>query len=177
MQLTKRAKLAETRYDELVKSLDLPDLSVVFSSIIIDKKTIEDNKKTIEDNKKTIEDLQEELKKVKMENDDLEKEFKFLKNQEITVRRLEEENKLMNAKMESKLASSMDTIRSELAQNYEQQIAKCLQREIDLQEQVAQHQSNYNALQLAYTDLSSKMLEVSQKHHVYLYWVCFNIQG
>ena len=148
-KLTKFSKLNAERLVEIIKSVDLPDPAVAFASIIADKKRIED--------------LESEVRKLVTSNIDYEKEFKILKNQEITVRRLEEENKSMASKMEIKLSSSIESIRSEMQSNYDALLLKAKSREKDLLSQLTQQTAATSALQQSFTEVSSKLLELSQK--------------
>jgi homeobox protein cut-like len=115
-QLTRRAKNAESACIGMYKLLyEVPDPTLVLSAYVSERQRMIDL------------ELQHRATLEKMEGYD--KEFSKLKNQEVTVRRLEEENKALSAKIESRVASVVEDVRRKLADDVETQRAEFFQKE------------------------------------------------
>jgi predicted nucleic acid-binding Zn-ribbon protein len=97
---------------------DLPEPTVALAAAISDRQ-------------KAI-DAEAELKTVKDTLSEYDKEFGKLKNQDVTVRRLEDENKQLMAKMETRVQSVCDEVRRQLTEDFEQRNARAREREHEL---------------------------------------------
>lgn len=122
--LTKRAKASEKAFSELYKDLNqAPDPAKALT------KALASRPKAAQSNL--------ELQKLRQEISAYEKEFKMLKNQDVTIRQLEETIDEYEEQMETKVAEMVEAQKAECDEEAAKRIEEVLEREAALERRLA----------------------------------------
>ena len=184
--LTRRCKNAENAYSSLCQALtDMPDPAAVLSSVMEQmqkqQKEIETLRNSQEDLTKENQKLQKDLKKknqteasglTKAEKEELiqlredivqyEIETKNLRNQDVTVRKLEAKIQELQENAQVELQEQFEKAREELAETEGRRAEEALEREAAMERQVEQLQLQLKAERAGREAAQSHLLDADQ---------------
>lgn len=146
-RLTKRSKFSEAAFLSLYKVLaEVPDPVPAFESLLneVGKSS-------------RVAELEHENRKLQKELETFRKDFQDVKNQEVTIRRLEDKLRDYEAKMEDLVAAKVEANARSLREAHEKELEKAGEREAALQRKVAVQQEELARV--------AQALEAAQKHY------------
>lgn len=144
--LTKRAKFGENAFLNIYQKLyEAPDPYPVLSSIA--EKDLK------------FSDIESENRKMKVELEEFRTEATHLKNQQATIRRLEERTRQLEQQMEEKVKEVVDIKQRSLAEENQKTLEVLKEREQLLQDQLRQAQDSVSNMQKLHELAQSQMFE------------------
>ncbi|THG03063.1 hypothetical protein TEA_010737 [Camellia sinensis var. sinensis] len=144
--LTKRAKYGENAFLNIYQKLyEAPDPYPVLSSIA--EKDLK------------LSELESENRKMKVELEEFRTEATHLKNQQATIRRLEERTRQLEQQMEEKVKEIVEIKQRSLAEENQKTLELLKEREQSLQDQLRQAQDSVSNVQKLHELAQSKLFE------------------
>ncbi|KVI04457.1 CASP, C-terminal [Cynara cardunculus var. scolymus] len=144
--LTKRAKFGENAFLNIYQKLyEAPDPYPVVASVA--EKDLK------------ISDLESENRKMKVELEEFRTEATHLKNQQATIRRLEERTRQLEQQMEEKVKEIVEMKQRSLAEENQKTLEVLKEREQLLQDQLRQAQDSVSNMQKLHELAQSKLFE------------------
>ncbi|KAK9075592.1 hypothetical protein SSX86_003918 [Deinandra increscens subsp. villosa] len=144
--LTKRAKFGENAFLNIYQKLyEAPDPYLVIASVA--EKDLK------------ISDLESENRKMKVELEEFRTEATHLKNQQATIRRLEERTRQLEQQMEEKVKEIVEMKQRSLAEENQKTLEVLKDREQLLQDQLRQAQDSVSNMQKLHELAQSKLFE------------------
>ncbi|MFS7892623.1 hypothetical protein Hanom_Chr00s000685g01654951 [Helianthus anomalus] len=144
--LTKRAKFGENAFLNIYQKLyEAPDPYPVVASVA--EKDVK------------IADLESENRKMKVELEEFRTEATHLKNQQATIRRLEERTRQLEQQMEEKVKEIVEMKQRSLAEENQKTLELLKEREQLLQDQLRQAQDSVSNMQKLHELAQSKLFE------------------
>ncbi|KAI7985107.1 Protein CASP [Camellia lanceoleosa] len=144
--LTKRAKFGENAFLNIYQKLyEAPDPYPVLSSIA--EKDLK------------LSELESENRKMKVELEEFRTEATHLKNQQATIRRLEERTRQLEQQMEEKVKEIVEIKQRSLAEENQKTLELLKEREQSLQDQLRQAQDSVSNVQKLHELAQSKLFE------------------
>ncbi|XP_039025500.1 protein CASP-like [Hibiscus syriacus] len=145
--LTKRAKFGENAFLNIYQKLyEAPDPYPALASI-----SVQDLK---------ISELESENRKMKIELEEFRAEAMHLKNQQATIRRLEERNRQLEQQMEEKVKEIVEMKQRSLAEENQKTLEVLKDREQSLQDQLRQAQESVSNMQKLHELAQSQLFEL-----------------
>ncbi|XP_031279055.1 protein CASP isoform X2 [Pistacia vera] len=145
--LTKRAKFGENAFLNIYQKLyEAPDPYPALASIA------EQDLKMSE--------LESENRKMKVELEEFRTEATHLKNQQATIRRLEERNRQLEQQMEEKVKEIVEIKQRSLAEENQKMLEVLKEREQSLQDQLRQAKESVSTMQKLHELAQSQLFEV-----------------
>ncbi|KAL0284773.1 UNVERIFIED_CONTAM: protein CASP [Sesamum angustifolium] len=146
-KLTKRAKFGENAFLNIYQKLyEAPDPYPVLSSI-----AEKDAKQS---------ELESENRKMKVELEEFRTESTHLKNQQATIRRLEERTRQLEQQMEEKVKEIVDIKQRNLAEENQKTMEVLRERERMLQDQLRQAQESVSTMRKLHEFAQSQLFEL-----------------
>ncbi|KAK9105631.1 hypothetical protein Scep_022475 [Stephania cephalantha] len=144
--LTKRAKFGENAFLNIYQKLyEAPDPYPALASI--DEKDIK------------LSELESENRKMKVELEDFRVEATHLKNQQATIRRLEERTRQLEQQMEEKVKEIVEIKQRSLAEENQKTLDVLKDRELQLQDQLRQAKESVSTVQKLHEMAQSQLFE------------------
>ncbi|KAF5733986.1 putative Protein CASP [Tripterygium wilfordii] len=145
--LTKRAKFGENAFLNIYQKLyEAPDPYPALASIA------EQDLK--------LSELESENRKMKLELDEFRTEATHLKNQQATIRRLEERNRQLEQQMEEKVKEIVEMKQHSLAEENQKTLEALKEREQSLQDQLRHAKDSVSNMQKLHELAQSKLFEL-----------------
>ncbi|XP_059299811.1 protein CASP [Lycium ferocissimum] len=145
--LTKRAKYGENAFLNIYQKLyEAPDPYPVIASIA--------------DKDSKLSELESENRKMKVELEEFRMEATHLKNQQATIRRLEERCRQLEQQMEEKVKEVVEIKQRSLAEENQKTLEVLKEREQLLQDQLRQAQDSVSTMQKLHELAQSQLFEV-----------------
>lgn len=145
--LTKRAKFGENAFLNIYQKLyEAPDPYPALASIA------EQDQK--------LSELEAENRKMKLELEEYRTEATHLKNQQATIRRLEERNRQLEQQMEEKVREIVEMKQRSLAEENQKTLEVLKERELLLQDQLRQAGESVSNMQKLHEFAQSQLLEL-----------------
>ncbi|KAL6973556.1 hypothetical protein U1Q18_027742 [Sarracenia purpurea var. burkii] len=145
--LTKRAKFGENAFLNIYQKLyEAPDPYPVLASIA--------------DKDLKLSELESDNRKMKLELEEFRTEATHLKNQQATIRRLEERTRQLEQQMEEKVKEIVDIKQRSLAEENQKTLEVLKERERLLQDQLRQAQESVSNMQKLHELAQSQLFEV-----------------
>ncbi|KAF6147118.1 hypothetical protein GIB67_036837 [Kingdonia uniflora] len=145
--LTKRAKFGENAFLNIYQKLyEAPDPYPALASIA--------------EQDFQISDLESENRKMKVELEDYRTEATHLKNQQATIRRLEDRNRQLEQQMEEKVKEIVEIKQRSLAEDNQKTLEVLKEREEQLQDQLRQAKDSVSTMQKLHELAQSQLFEV-----------------
>lgn len=153
-KLTKRAKFSDGAFLSLYKSMyEAPDPAAAINAAL-------DEASTSKPQLATLELANARLKKELADND---KEFSTLKNQDVTIRKLEDELEELKAGMDDKVKEQAGAQAKEVADSFEEERKMYQGQQLKKAEEVFQAQQALAESQRSQDDLQSKLFDLRTK--------------
>ncbi|KAK9091184.1 hypothetical protein Sjap_024361 [Stephania japonica] len=144
--LTKRAKFGENAFLNIYQKLyEAPDPYPALASIA--EKDIK------------LSELESENRKMKVELEDFRAEATHLKNQQATIRRLEERTRQLEQQMEEKVKEIVEIKQRSLAEENQKTLDVLKDRELQLQDQLRQAKESVSTMQKLHEMAQSQLFE------------------
>ncbi|XP_065860703.1 protein CASP [Euphorbia lathyris] len=145
--LTKRAKFGENSFLNIYQKLyEAPDPYPALASIA--------------DQDLKLSELESENRKMKVELEEFRTEATHLKNQQATIRRLEERNRQLEQQMEEKVKEIVEMKQRSLAEENQKTLEVLKEREQSLQDQLRQAKESVANMQRLHEFAQSQLFEV-----------------
>ncbi|XP_078155423.1 protein CASP [Carex rostrata] len=145
--LTKRAKFGENAFLNIYQKLyEAPDPYPALASMA--------------DQDQKLSELESENRKMKLELDEFRTEASHLKNQQATIRRLEERNRQLEQQMEEKVKEMVEMKQRSLAEDNQKTLEALKEREFSLQDQLRQATDSVKNMQKLHEFAQSQLLEL-----------------
>ncbi|KAJ4791347.1 Protein casp [Rhynchospora pubera] len=145
--LTKRAKFGENAFLNIYQKLyEAPDPYPALASMA------EQDQK--------LSELESENRKMKLELEEFRTEASHLKNQQATIRRLEERNRQLEQQMEEKVKEMVEMKQRSLAEDNQKTLEALKERELSLQDQLRQATESVKNMQKLHEFAQSQLLEL-----------------
>ncbi|KAK4397601.1 protein CASP [Sesamum angolense] len=146
-KLTKRAKFGENAFLNIYQKLyEAPDPYRVLSSIA--------------EKDAKLSELESENRKMKVELEEFRTESTHLKNQQATIRRLEERTRQLEQQMEEKVKEIVDIKQRNLAEENQKTMEVLRERERMLQDQLRQAQESVSTMRKLHEFAQSQLFEL-----------------
>ncbi|KAL0307351.1 UNVERIFIED_CONTAM: protein CASP [Sesamum radiatum] len=146
-KLTKRAKFGENAFLNIYQKLyEAPDPYPVLSSIA--------------EKDAKLSELESENRKMKVELEEFRTESTHLKNQQATIRRLEERTRQLEQQMEEKVKEIVDIKQRNLAEENQKTMEVLRERERMLQDQLRQAQESVSTMRKLHEFAQSQLFEL-----------------
>ncbi|KAI0495121.1 hypothetical protein KFK09_025268 [Dendrobium nobile] len=145
--LTKRAKFGENAFLNIYQKLyEAPDPYAVLASVA--------------EQEQKLSELESENRKMKLELEEYRTEATHLKNQQATIRRLEERNRQLEQQMEEKVREIVEIRQRSLAEENQRTLEVLKEREQLLQEQLRQAKESVMNMQKIHEFAQSQLFEL-----------------
>ncbi|KAM3751074.1 hypothetical protein ACB098_04G081400 [Castanea mollissima] len=145
--LTMRAKFGENAFLEIYQKLyEAPDPYPALASIA--------------DQDLKLSELESENRKMKVELEEFRTEATHLKNQQATIRRLEERNRQLEQQMEEKVKETVEMKQRSLAEENQKTLEVLKEREQSLQDQLRQAKESVSTMQKLHELAQSQLFEL-----------------